>query len=87
MIDDVAKFVTTCEACQKFSHHCKAPAQPSQLIAPSWPLQQWGTDIMGKLTLAPGNYTYTIITIEYFTKWVEAKLVTNTTSTTIQKFF
>jgi hypothetical protein len=83
MIDDVAKFVTTCEACQKFSHHCKAPTQPSQLIAPSWPLQQWGTDIVGKLTLAQGNYTYAIVTVEYFTKWVEAKLVTNTTSTTI----
>jgi hypothetical protein len=38
MIDEAAKLVATCEACQKFSHHCRAPAQPSQLIAPSWPL-------------------------------------------------
>jgi hypothetical protein len=29
MIDDAAKLVTTCEACQKFSHRYKAPAQPS----------------------------------------------------------
>jgi hypothetical protein len=28
-IDDAAKLVSTCEACQKFSHRHKAPAQPS----------------------------------------------------------
>jgi hypothetical protein len=38
MIDDTAKLVATCEACQKNSHRCRAPAQSSQLIAPSWPL-------------------------------------------------
>jgi hypothetical protein len=42
---------------------------------------------MGKLTPAQGNYTFTIIAVEYFTKWVEVKTVTNITSTTIQKFF
>jgi ribonuclease HI len=87
IIDDVAKLVSTCEACQKISHRCKAPAQPSQLIAPSWPLQRWGIDIVGKLTPAQGNYTFAIVTVEYFTKWVEAKPVTNITSATIQKFF
>jgi hypothetical protein len=87
MIDDAAKLVKTCEACQKFSHRCRAPAQPLQLIAPSWPLQRWGIDIVGKLTPAQGNYTFAIVTIEYFTKWVEVKPVTNITSATIQNFF
>jgi hypothetical protein len=41
---------------------------------------------MGKLTLARGNYTSAIVAIKYFTKWVEAKPVTNITSATIQKF-
>jgi hypothetical protein len=87
MIDDVAKLVATCEACQKFFHCCRAPAQPSQLIAPSWPLQRWGIDIVGILTPSQGNYTFTIVAIEYFTKWVEAKPVTNIASATIQKIF
>jgi hypothetical protein len=38
MIDDAAKLVSTCEACQKNSHRSKSPALPSQLIAQSWPL-------------------------------------------------
>jgi hypothetical protein len=56
-------------------------------MAPSWPLQQWGIDTVGKLTLAQGNYTFAIIVVEYFTKWVEAKPITNITSATIQNFF
>jgi hypothetical protein len=50
MIDDVAKLVATNEAYQKFSHRCRAPAHPSQLIAQLWPLQRWGVDIVGKLS-------------------------------------
>jgi hypothetical protein len=39
------------------------------------------------LTPAQGNYTFAIIVIEYFTKWIEAKLLTNVSSATIKKFF
>jgi hypothetical protein len=41
---------------------------------------------MGKLTPTYGNYTFAIVAVEYFTKSVEAKLVTNITSATIQNF-
>jgi hypothetical protein len=34
-----------------------------------------------------GNYTFTIVAVEYFTKWVEMKPVTNITSATIHNFF
>jgi hypothetical protein len=64
----------------------QVPRTTLQLIAPSWPLQLWGIDVVGKLTPAQGNYTFTIVAVEYFTKWVEAKPVTNITSTIIQKF-
>jgi hypothetical protein len=87
MIDDAAMIVETCEACQKFSHCCRAPMKLSKLIAPSWPLQWWGIDIVGKLTPTQGNYTFAIVVVEYFTKWDEVKPVTNITSATIQIFF
>jgi hypothetical protein len=87
VIDDTIKLVTTCGAYQKISHRSKALAQPSQLIAPSWPLRRWGIDIVGKLTPTQGNYTFVVVAIEYFTKWVEEKPITNIISTTIKKFF
>jgi hypothetical protein len=85
VIDDAAKLVSTCEACQKFSRKSKALAQPSQLIAPSWPLQRWGIDIISKLTQAQGNYIFAVVTVEYFMKWIEAKPLTNISSATITK--
>jgi hypothetical protein len=87
MIDDTTKLVATYKACQKFSQRCRAPTQPLHLIAPSWPLQWWGIDTVGKLTPAQGNYIFTIVAVEYFTNWVEAKPVPNIASTTIQKNF
>jgi hypothetical protein len=87
VIDDAAKLVSTCEACQKFSRKSKALAQPSQLIAPSWPLQRWGIDIISKLTQAQGNYIFAVVTVEYFMKWIEAKPLINISSATITKFF
>jgi hypothetical protein len=65
----------------------RALVQLMQLIGASWPLQRWGIDIVGKLTPAQGKYTFAIIAVEYFIKWIEAKLLTNVSSTTIKKFF
>jgi hypothetical protein len=68
MIDDAAKLVFKCEARQRFSLKTKAPAQPIQLIASSWPLQRCGIGIVGKLTPVQGNYTFVVVAVEYFTK-------------------
>jgi hypothetical protein len=81
IIDDVAKLVKTCQACQKFSPNIQAPSQPTQLITPSWPLQRWGIDIVGTLTTAQGNYKFAAVAVLYFTKWVEAKPLVNIATT------
>jgi hypothetical protein len=44
-------------------------------------------DLLGPLPLAQGNLKYIVVTIEYFSKWVEAKPLATITSATIQKFF
>jgi hypothetical protein len=84
IIDDASKLVTTCQACQKFSPNTQAP---SQLIAPSWPLQRWGIDIVGPLATAQGNYKYTVVAAKYFTKWIEAKPLVNIAATGLNRFF
>jgi hypothetical protein len=50
-------------------------------------MQRWDIDIVRKLTPTQGNYTFAVITVEYFTKWIEAKPLTNVSSATIKKFF
>jgi hypothetical protein len=34
-----------------------------------------------------GNYTFVVVAVEYFTKWVEAKPLTKVSSVSIKKFF
>jgi hypothetical protein len=46
-----------------------------------------GIDIVSKLTPAQGNYTFAVLAVEYFMKWIEAKPLTNVSSATINKFF
>jgi hypothetical protein len=50
-------------------------------------LQRWGIDIVGKLAPVQENYTFIIVAVEYFTKWIEVKPITNVSSATIQKNF
>jgi hypothetical protein len=46
-----------------------------------------GIDIVGRLITVQGNYTFAVIAVEHFTKWIEAKPLTNISSATIKKFF
>ncbi|CAO2141753.1 unnamed protein product [Urochloa humidicola] len=43
-------------------------------------------DIIGPLPTAPGSFRYAIVAVEYFSKWLEAELLTAITSANIVKF-
>ena len=46
-------------------------------IACPWPFTQLGLDIMGIFPWAIGNRRFSIVTIDYFTKWVKAEALAN----------
>jgi hypothetical protein len=76
------RITRSCEACQKFSPRSGNPSQFTKLIAHTWPLQCWGLDIVGPLPTAQGNLKFTFVAVEYFTKWIEARVVSTITSKT-----
>lgn len=43
--------------------------------------------MVGPLPTAQGGNKFTVVTIEYFTRWIEAKPLATITSETIRKFF
>jgi hypothetical protein len=54
----------------------------------AWPFAQWGLDQVGPLPKSSrGNHTYLLVTIDKFSKWIEAVPVTNQEATTAVKFF
>lgn len=41
-----------------------------QSITFPWPFYQWGMDILGTFHLAPGQFKFLIVWVDYFTKWI-----------------
>jgi hypothetical protein len=73
--------------CQHHAPYSKFSTNEIQLILLVWPLARWGIAIVGQLPTTPGNYTHVVVAVEYFSKWVEAKLLLSITLAMIQKFF
>ena len=55
-------------------------------ISSPWPFAQWGIYIMGPFPLGKKQLKFLIVAIDYFTKWVEAELVTTITEAKITSF-
>ena len=86
-IKDAKQIVKTCEACQTTSPHQSKPSAAVQLIPPTWPLQRWGMDLVGPLPPSQGGNKFTVVAIEYFTRWIEDKPLATITSEAVKKFF
>lgn len=64
-----------------------APTQDLQPITSPQSFSQWGLDLAGKINPTSSNgYEFTLIAIEYLTKWVEEIPLTYTTRKKIEKF-
>ncbi|GKD69650.1 reverse transcriptase domain-containing protein [Tanacetum coccineum] len=50
----------------------------TSIMAP-WPFYQWGMDILGPFPQAVRKVKFVIVAIDYFTKWIEAKLLVRIT--------
>ena len=63
------------------------PAQELQTIPITWPFAVWGLDMVGPLKKDPGGFTHLLIAFDKFTKWIEAKPITNIRLEEAIKFF
>ncbi|GJY12707.1 reverse transcriptase domain-containing protein [Tanacetum coccineum] len=83
---DARNIIRKCDDCQT---HRPVPKNPQQNITPitsPWPFYKWGINILGPFSEAQGKVRFLIITIDYFTKWIEAKPVATITGNQVKKF-
>jgi len=57
------------------------------MIPITWPFAVWGLDLVGPLQKAKGGYTHLLVANDKFSKWIEARPITNICSKQVVLFF
>lgn len=83
---EAAQYVRKCDKCQKHAPTSNAPAEELNTLGVPWVFARWGMDILGPLPTAPGGFRYVLLSIDYFTKWVEAESYVAITGNDVIKF-
>nr|GFC63442.1 hypothetical protein [Tanacetum cinerariifolium] len=68
---------------------CVGPLQAEYPLTPitaPWPFYKWGIDIASPFPEGPGKVKFLIVAMDYFTKWIEAKVVAMITDGQVKKF-
>ncbi|GKB53759.1 reverse transcriptase domain-containing protein [Tanacetum coccineum] len=79
MHEDARMLIRACQDCQV---HKPVPRNLQQKLSPItslWPFYKWGIDIVGPFPEGPVKVKFLIVSIDYFTKWIEAKPVATIT--------
>ena len=85
MRKDVDDFVESCPECQKRAPRSgEAPLTP--IIRTPIPFFQFGIDVMGPLPNTMQDHRYIVIAVDHFTKWIEAKALTEINGQNIAAF-
>jgi hypothetical protein len=67
----------TCEGCQFYACKTNLPTHALQTISVTWPFTVWGLDIIRPLRKAPEGDTHLLVAVDKFSKWIEARQITN----------
>ena len=86
MKKDFVDFVRRCDKCQRFTKTTHQPLEQLSSFVALWPFTQWELDILVLFPLANAQKKFLIVAYEYFTKWVEAEVVTTITQKSVEKF-
>ena len=86
MLKDAQAYVKTYDKCQRFSNLIRQSSEELTPMTAPWPFMQWGLDIMGPFPTALRQLKFLVVSIDYFTKWVEAKPLATITEKSIRTF-
>ena len=84
---DAEEVICRCEGCQFYAQRTHLLAHELQTSPITWPFMVWGLDMVGPLKNGPGGFTHLLVVVDKFTKWIEAKPITNIRSEEAVKFF
>ncbi|XP_075633998.1 uncharacterized protein LOC142606566 [Castanea sativa] len=65
------------DKCQRFAPNIHQPGGVLNSLSSPWPFAQWSLDIVRPFPKTTGNKRFLLVGMDYFTKWVEAKPLSN----------
>ncbi|KAL2462231.1 Gypsy retrotransposon integrase-like protein 1 [Abeliophyllum distichum] len=84
MKKDARDLVKKCDACQRYGNLIHVPVEQQCAIFGVCPFFQWRMDILGPIPVARGQRKFLLVSIDYFTKWVEVEPLATITTAKIQ---
>ncbi|PKA59801.1 hypothetical protein AXF42_Ash011926 [Apostasia shenzhenica] len=83
---DAQAFVEKCSQCHYYADMHRQPISYLKPINSSWPFAVWGLDFLGPMPTTMRNYKWILVAVDYFTKWIEAKSLTQPTAQNVESF-
>ncbi|RDX83556.1 Tf2-11, partial [Mucuna pruriens] len=80
------EYVKKYDKCQRFADGHQAPAEQLHTVTSPWSFHKWGIDILGPFPLAPSQLKFLMVTVDYFTKWVETEPMATITAKRVKRF-
>lgn len=83
---DAKSYVQACDKCQSFSN---VPRQSLEYLTPMMapePFDHWGSDILGPFPTWTRQMKVLVVSIDYFTKWLEAESLARIIEQNIRNF-
>nr|GFA46934.1 reverse transcriptase domain-containing protein [Tanacetum cinerariifolium] len=86
MHTDARNLISECNNCQVYRPVRRNPQKKLTPITSPWPFYKWGIDIARPFSEGLGKVKFLILTMDYFTKWIEARPVATITGAQVKKF-
>ena len=86
MKTDAMDFARKCDKCQRFSSIPRSYPEKLMLMTSPWPFVVWGMDLIDSMPTARPTLKYSVVTVDYFTKWAEAKPLATISGKKVQEF-
>ena len=86
MQKEALEYTKKCDQCQRFAPNTHQSGGFLNPLSSPWPFAYWGLDIIGSFLKVAGNKKYLLVSIDYFTKWVETEPLVNIQDVDAKKF-
>ena len=86
MQKEAQEYMKKCDQYQRFAPNIHQLGGILNPLSSLWPFAQWGLDIVRPFPKVAGNKRWLLVSMDYFTKWVEVERLANIKDVDAKRF-